>query len=77
MEEKDFQAGKLSIRYMEDHPDLMVNSQDEAVLRAAAVTAALLEEGERGRHRVVPSSGSGTKGFSDWRRAGFPFRGRK
>lgn len=77
MEEKDFQAGNLSIQYMEDHPDLMVNSQDEAVLRAAAVTAALLEEGERGRHRMVASSDSGAKDFSDWRRAGWPFRGRK
>jgi len=77
MEEEDFRAGDLSIQYIEDHPDLMLNHTDESVLRAAAVTAALLEEGERGRLRVVPSSQGAVTGFSSWKREGWPFRGRK
>lgn len=74
MEEEDFQAGDLSIRYLEDHPDLMKGPQDEHVLRAAAVAAALLEEGERGRHRFESSPGGSNPGFSDWKKAGWPFR---
>jgi acetyl-CoA carboxylase biotin carboxylase subunit len=72
MAESDFQAGDLSIQYLDDHPDLMVNANDEAVLRAAAVTAALLEEEERGRLRVQASPEAPSQGFSEWRRAGLP-----
>ena len=36
MDEGDFRAGRLSIRYLEDHPELMAAEEDEMVLRAAA-----------------------------------------
>jgi len=77
MEEPDFQAGALSIRYLEDHPDLMGGAEEEEILRAAAVTAALLEEGEREGHRILGSQLSKEGGFSSWKRAGWPFRGRR
>ncbi len=76
MDEKDFQAGNLSIRYLEDHPELLDGQEDDGVLRAAAVTAALLEEGERGKLRINPEGPTSGKGFSAWKRAGWPFRGR-
>jgi len=76
MDEADFRAGDLSIRYLEDHPDLMQGEEGEAVLQAAAVTAALLEEEQRGRLRVVTSGEGQGSGFSAWKRAGWPFRGR-
>ena len=77
MDEPDFRAGKLSIRYLEDHPDILNGDHDEKVLQAAAVTAALLEEAQRGTLRVDASSNRGGKEFSAWRQAGFPFRGRR
>jgi acetyl-CoA carboxylase biotin carboxylase subunit len=77
MEEPDFRAGDVSIRYLEDHPSLLDAPEEEALVRAAAVTAALLEEAERGSLRVTAERGSVEQGFSDWKRAGWPFRGRK
>jgi acetyl-CoA carboxylase biotin carboxylase subunit len=77
MEEPDFRTGDLSIRYLEDHPDLMGGPEEEALLRAAAVTAALLEEEERGSLRMQVGKGDANPGFSDWKRAGLPSRGRK
>jgi acetyl-CoA carboxylase biotin carboxylase subunit len=77
MDEPDFRAGRLSIRYVEDHPNLLNGDHDEQVLQAAAVTAALLEEAQRGTLRVDASSNRGGEEFSAWKRAGFPFRGRR
>jgi acetyl-CoA carboxylase biotin carboxylase subunit len=74
MNEEDFQAGELSIRYLEDHPDLLEGQSEEGVLLAAAVTAALLAEGERGRLRVDTPGEVADRGFSSWKRAGWPFR---
>jgi acetyl-CoA carboxylase biotin carboxylase subunit len=77
MDEPDFRAGRLSIRYLEDHPNLLNGDHDEKVLQAAAVTAALLEEAQRGTLRVDAPSNRGGTGFSAWKQAGFPFRGRR
>jgi acetyl-CoA carboxylase biotin carboxylase subunit len=77
MDEPDFRAGRLSIRYLEDHPNLLNGDHDEKVLQAAAVTAALLEEAQRGTLRVDAPSSRGGTGFSAWKQAGFPFRGRR
>jgi acetyl-CoA carboxylase biotin carboxylase subunit len=76
MTEADFMAGDLSIRYLEDHPELLDGVEDEEVLRAAAVVAALLEEGQRGQLKLETPGSMGKPGFSEWRRAGWPFRGR-
>jgi acetyl-CoA carboxylase biotin carboxylase subunit len=76
MDEEDFQAGRLSIRYLEDHPDIMGGQEQDALLFAAAVTAALLAEEERGSFRVDTPGGLVDCGFSSWKRAGWPFRDR-
>jgi acetyl-CoA carboxylase biotin carboxylase subunit len=76
MDEPDFQAGELSIRYLDEHPNLMEAEEEEILLQAAAVAVALLEEGERGRLRISSTDSSPAAGFSAWRKAGLPFRGR-
>lgn len=75
MEEEDFREGKLSIRYLEDHPDLLKGEEDESLLKAAAATAALLQEKESRRLRVLPEKEGSSSGFSAWKRAGWPFSG--
>ena len=75
MDEEDFRSGNLSIRYLEDHPDLTSGSEDDEVLRAAAVAAALLQEEERNRVKIQTTREGETGGFSAWKRAGRPFSG--
>ena len=65
MDEPDFQAGRLTIRYVEDHPDLARETPDEALVHAAAVAAALLEE-ERRQRRAVRRIGAPGAGRSAW-----------
>jgi acetyl-CoA carboxylase biotin carboxylase subunit len=77
MEETDFREGNLSIEYMEEHPEIMEGGEEEGVLRAAAAAAAILQEKERTRLQIKPSSGGGSPGFSDWKKAGWPFSGRR
>jgi len=76
MDEPDFRRGALSIRYVEEHPDLLNGGGDEEVLRAAAVAAALLEDEDRQRHRtprITASQGPGSTTLSAWRRGGRPW----
>jgi acetyl-CoA carboxylase biotin carboxylase subunit len=73
MDEPDFQAGRLSIRYLEEHPEVVSGDGSEAVRRAAAVAAALLEEERRQRHRTSRIGGPATAALSNWRRAGWPW----
>jgi acetyl-CoA carboxylase biotin carboxylase subunit len=77
MDEGDFQRGDLSIQYLEEHADIMEGAEEETLLRGAAATAALLQEKERNRLRVTPTSGGNSPGFSAWKRAGPPFSGRR
>jgi len=77
MDETDFQGGEFSIRYLEEHPDLMDGGEDLEILQAAAATAALLQEQERNRLRITPVSVGESPGFSTWKRAGWPFSGRR
>jgi acetyl-CoA carboxylase, biotin carboxylase subunit len=84
MRERDFQAGELSIRYVEEHPDLAAPGTDAAELEAAAVAAALLEESSR-RQPFAPvgtPSGAGaakavdpqgTRPLSAWRMGAHPW----
>jgi len=74
MEEEDFRAGALSIRYIEEHPGLLAEGEPRDDLVAAAVAAALLEEEHRaGRSPRIASEGGRTP--SAWRRAFSPGRG--
>jgi len=75
MAEDDFRSGALSIRYLEEHPELTEPEDDERVLRAAALAAALLEHEDRTRHRTPRVAGDGvpagaTASMSAWRKAG-------
>jgi len=73
MDEPDFRAGRLSIRYVEEHASLLDGTPDEGTLRAAAVAAALLEEEWRQRHRSVRIADGHGGSMSSWRRAGWPW----
>ncbi|MDP2959366.1 MAG: acetyl-CoA carboxylase biotin carboxylase subunit [Longimicrobiales bacterium] len=75
MDEPDFRAGDLSIRYVEEHAALSDGSDDEVALRAAAVAAALLEEERRTRHRAVRIGGGSGASMTPWRRGGWPWQG--
>ena len=81
MEEPDFRAGRLSIRYVDEHPGLTERVPDDDVLRAAAVIAALLEDEDRRRRSPQLGTAMGRESQSGarpstlpaWRAAlGFP-----
>ena len=75
MEEEDFQAGSLTIRYLEEHESLLDATHAEAQLSAAAIAAALLEEEERRRHRLPRiEHGSNGASMSPWRASGWPWQ---
>src|SRR5690606_5881526 len=71
MEEPDFRAGNLDIRYVEKHPGLLEGDPKEEMLRVAALAAAMLEEEDRQR-RAVRRIGTTTAGVgSGWRDRGW------
>lgn len=72
MEEDDFASGRLTIAYLEDHPELFQPSDGET--RLLALAAALLEHERRGR--VVPTRTDGYDGrkLSAWRASGWPWQ---
>ncbi len=76
MDEPDFRKGDLSIRYLEEHAALVDGLHDESVMRAVAITTALLEEEDRHRHRAPRIARADGSGMSGWQRAGWPWRGR-
>jgi acetyl-CoA carboxylase biotin carboxylase subunit len=65
MQEPDFNAGKLSIRYLEDHPHLLNGGYPAERLELVALAAALLEE-ERANRSSVPRI-EASKQRSGWR----------
>jgi acetyl-CoA carboxylase, biotin carboxylase subunit len=74
MDEADFRAGKLDIRYLETHEAALLDpAPDEAALRIAALAAALLEEERRTTRTTVrpqaatPGGGSAWRGRTGWR----------
>lgn len=71
MDEEDFRAGRLSIRYLETHPELLQAGATEEALRAAAVAAALLEERERRRRTIRRIETSPAASASAWRNMGW------
>jgi acetyl-CoA carboxylase, biotin carboxylase subunit len=76
MKEPEFRAGALDIQYLERHPELTRPDAPEELLRAVALTAALLEEEERNRRGIqrVAGGGSGAPG-SAWRGQGWRWGG--
>jgi acetyl-CoA carboxylase biotin carboxylase subunit len=76
MAEEDFRAGRLSIRYLEEHPEMLESRTSDGEFRVAAVVAALLEEEERQRHHTPRIGEAGDRDLSPWRRAGWPWHDR-
>jgi len=75
MDEPDFQHGRMSIRYIEDHPDLLNDGAADWQVRAATVAAVLLEDERRqtgssqGRLAVQSQPNSSPDGRTAWQRA--------
>lgn len=71
MAEPDFRAGDVTIRYLDEHDDLVQPMRDEELMRAAAVAAALLEDEARSRRGTMrmPQAAHGRSGWRDlgWR----------
>jgi acetyl-CoA carboxylase biotin carboxylase subunit len=74
MDDADFRAGRLDIGFVESHPELATGAREE-VLRVAAVSAALLEEEHRQRHRTPRLGAADGTGLSPWRLGGWPWTG--
>jgi acetyl-CoA carboxylase biotin carboxylase subunit len=76
MEEPDFRRGDLSIRYLEDHPDLLEVALPAEDLRVVVVAAALLEEEARRRAGVTRVQDRQADELSHWQQAVHPARRR-
>jgi acetyl-CoA carboxylase, biotin carboxylase subunit len=70
MLEPEFRSGDVTIRYLEDHADLLSANLKEDVVRSAAIAAALLEDAHRTRRgaRRIEVPGSDRSG---WRSGGW------
>lgn len=75
MVDPNFRAGNLTIRFLEDHPELLLKTVTRGDLRTAAVAAALLEDATRHRVRLPRMDPSDQK-LSGWQRAGWPWQAR-
>jgi len=73
MDDPDFVRGSLSIRYLEEHPELSEPVATDAELEALAVAASLLEEEDRQRHRAPRLAGPAHDRLSPWRRGSPPW----
>ncbi len=75
MDEPDFRTGQLSIRYIEEHPELLADGAASWQERAAAIAAVLLEEERRERgggsspHESASSCEESGEGRTAWQRA--------
>jgi acetyl-CoA carboxylase biotin carboxylase subunit len=70
MQEPDFRAGNVTIRYLEEHPGLLDGGLPEDVVRSAAVAAALLEDASRAR-RGTTRAAPPAHAASAWRERGW------
>ena len=70
MNEPEFRSGDVTIRYLEEHGDLVGLDLEDDVVRSAAVAAALLEDAQRSR-RGAQRIAAGGAGRSAWRDTGW------
>jgi acetyl-CoA carboxylase biotin carboxylase subunit len=74
MDEPDFRAGDLNIRYLDEHEALLAEPASDESVRIAALAAALLED-ERRKMRTVArpaaTASAGGDGGSAWRKMGW------
>jgi len=77
MDESDFRSGQLSIRYLEEHPSLLVGegASEEAEVHAAAVLGLLESEWRAKRSPPRIGAGGGGAPLSSWRLAQHPAEG--
>ena len=69
MDEPDFREGHLSIRYLQEHPELLTECAiDPEVIRSIAIAGALLEARDEQRTRLAPT----TSKMSRWQSEGSP-----
>jgi acetyl-CoA carboxylase biotin carboxylase subunit len=70
MAEPDFRAGRFSIEYVDDHPDLLQYA-DASLMESAAIAAVLLEEEWRDMpaESALKDDRSGVRQLSSWQRA--------
>ncbi|HEX8246035.1 MAG TPA: acetyl-CoA carboxylase biotin carboxylase subunit [Longimicrobium sp.] len=73
MDEPDFRAGRLDIRYLEKHDELLAAGPSDSDVRVAALAAALLEEERRQMRTVARPAGAAapSAGTSGWRQMGW------
>jgi acetyl-CoA carboxylase biotin carboxylase subunit len=71
LNEPDFRAGHIDIRYLEKHPALLNAEPDEETARTAAVVAALLEEEDRQRRAVRRIGETEATTKKSWRARGW------
>jgi acetyl-CoA carboxylase biotin carboxylase subunit len=76
MREPDFMVGNLSIRYVEEHPELLSSAEAEHDSRALALAAALLEDDDRKRRSAPRPKHAAPSGMSAWRLSAWPWQGR-
>ncbi len=71
--ETDFRSGEFDIHYLEKHPAVLAPETPDALLRAAALAAALLEDQRRQRGSVQRGSATvpGTASPGAWRSMGW------
>ena len=69
-----FLEGALTIRFLEDYPELLTPEIPEETAFTAAVAAALLEHEARRQPNGARMSPRSNGGFSAWRAAGLPIR---
>jgi acetyl/propionyl-CoA carboxylase alpha subunit len=72
MREPDFMGGEFSVRYVEEHPDLLVTAAEDEDVQVAVLAAALLEEERRQAPHAALGNADGrgrTRGqLSAWQR---------
>jgi len=74
MDEEDFRGGNLSIRYVEEHPELLDGAPSREELRVIALTATLLERLRASSPQATRmGTGDGRTGLSSWQRAVHPW----
>jgi acetyl-CoA carboxylase biotin carboxylase subunit len=70
MHEPDFRAGRIDIRYLEQHADLLASPADAARVRVAAIAAAMLEHETRKR-RTPQRMEAACAENGNWRKHGW------